>query len=97
MPFDAQGQPLASTMIDYTLPSATEVPDIRILHMESPSPYTSFGCKGIGEGGAIGPPAALVSAVNDALRPLGVEVNQLPLTPELILAAIAASGEPERA
>jgi carbon-monoxide dehydrogenase large subunit len=97
MPFDAQGQPLASTMIDYMLPSATEVPDIRILHMESPSPYTSFGCKGIGEGGAIGPPAALVSAVNDALRPLGVEVNQLPLTPELILAAIAASGEPERA
>jgi carbon-monoxide dehydrogenase large subunit len=97
MPFDAQGQPLASTMIDYMLPSATEVPDIRILHMESPSPYTSFGSKGIGEGGAIGPPAALVSAVNDALRSLGVEVNQLPLTPELILAAIAASGEPERA
>jgi carbon-monoxide dehydrogenase large subunit len=98
MPFDAQGQPLASTLIDYMLPGATEVPDIRILHMESPSPYTSFGAKGIGEGGAIGPPAAIVSAVNDALRPLGVEVNRLPLTPERILGAIAArSGGPERA
>ena len=90
MPFDAQGQPLASTMLDYMLPGATEVPDIRILHMESPSPYTSFGAKGIGEGGAIGPPAALLSAVNDALRPLGVEVNRVPLTPELILDAIAS-------
>ena len=98
MPFDAQGQPLASTLIDYMLPGATEVPDIRILHMESPSPYTSFGAKGIGEGGAIGPPAAIVSAVNDALRPLGVEVNRLPLTPERVLGAIAArSGGPERA
>jgi aerobic carbon-monoxide dehydrogenase large subunit len=90
MPFDAHGQPLASTLMDYMLPGAVEVPDIRILHMESPSPYTSFGAKGIGEGGAIGPPAALVSAVNDALRPLGVEVTRLPLTPELILDAIAA-------
>jgi carbon-monoxide dehydrogenase large subunit len=79
------------------LPGAAEVPDIRILHMESPSPYTSFGAKGIGEGGAIGPPAALSSAVNDALRPLGVEMNQLPLTPERILAAITARREPERA
>jgi carbon-monoxide dehydrogenase large subunit len=97
MPFDAQGQPLASTLIDYVLPGATEVPDIRILHMKSPSPYTSFGSKGIGEGGAIGPPAALVCAVNDALRPLGVEMSQLPLSPERILAAIAARGEPGRA
>ena len=92
MPFDAQGQPLASTMLDYMLPGATEVPDIRILHMETPSPYTEFGVKGIGEGGAVGPPAAIVSAVNDALRPLGVEVNRVPLTPELILDAIAARG-----
>jgi carbon-monoxide dehydrogenase large subunit len=89
MPFDAQGQPLASTMIDYVLPSAAEVPDIRILHMETPSPYTSFGAKGIGEGGAIGPPAAIVSAVNDALRPLRAQVCNLPLSPERILAAIA--------
>ncbi|MBI2714485.1 MAG: xanthine dehydrogenase family protein molybdopterin-binding subunit [Rhizobiales bacterium] len=95
MPFDAQGQPLASTMIDYMLPGATEVPDIRVLHMQTPSPYTEFGIKGLGEGGAVGPPAAIVSAVNDALRPLNVEVQDLPVTPERILAAIDAS--PKRA
>lgn len=91
MPFDAQGQPLASTMIDYMVPGATEVPDIRILHMETPSPYTEFGLKGLGEGGAVGPPAAIVSAVNDALRGMNVEVHDLPLTPERILTAIAAA------
>jgi aerobic carbon-monoxide dehydrogenase large subunit len=92
MPFDAQGQPMAATMADYLLPSACEVPRIRILHMETPSPYTSFGAKGIGEGGAVGPPAAIVSAVNDALRPLGVEVCDLPLSPERIRGAIEAAG-----
>ena len=91
MPFDSEGQPLASTMIDYLLPGATEVPDIRVLHMETPSPYTEFGIKGLGEGGAVGPPAAIVSAVNDALRPLGVEVYNLPLTPSSVLAAIDRS------
>jgi aerobic carbon-monoxide dehydrogenase large subunit len=89
MPFDAQGQPLASTMLDYMLPGAMEVPDIRVQHMESPSPYTEFGIKGLGEGGAVGPPAAIISAVNDALRPLGVEVHDLPLTPTSVLTAIA--------
>jgi carbon-monoxide dehydrogenase large subunit len=88
MPFDAQGQPLASTMLDYLLPGATEVPDIRVHHMQTPSPYTEFGIKGLGEGGAVGPPAAIVSAVNDALRPLNAEVTDLPVTPERILAAI---------
>jgi carbon-monoxide dehydrogenase large subunit len=94
MPFDAQGQPLASTMLDYMLPGATEVPDIRVLHMQTPSPYTEFGIKGLGEGGAVGPPAAIVSAVNDALRPLGVEVYDLPLTPERILKAIDGASKP---
>jgi carbon-monoxide dehydrogenase large subunit len=93
-PFDAQGQPLASTMLDYMLPGAPEVPDIRVLHMQTPSPYTEFGIKGLGEGGAVGPPAAIISAVNDALRPLGVEVHNLPLAPQRILAAIAASRRP---
>jgi carbon-monoxide dehydrogenase large subunit len=90
MPFDAQGQPLASTLADYLLPGATEAPNIRILHMETPSPHTAFGVKGIGEGGAVGPPAAIVSAVNDALRAAGATVYDLPLTPERILAALAA-------
>jgi aerobic carbon-monoxide dehydrogenase large subunit len=88
MPFDAQGQPLATTLADYLLPSATEVPAIRIDHIETPSPYTRFGQKGIGEGGAIAPPAAIANAVNDALAPLGVEITESPLTPRRIVEAI---------
>ncbi len=90
MPFDANGQPLASTLSDYLIPGSTEVPNIRIQHMETPSPYTEFGVKGIGEGGAIAPPAAIANAINDALRPLGVEIAECPITPRRILAAIAA-------
>ncbi|MFL1406640.1 xanthine dehydrogenase family protein molybdopterin-binding subunit [Marinobacter sp. M1N3S26] len=98
MPFDRNGQPLASTLADYLLPGATEVPDIHIDHMETPSPYTEFGQKGIGESGAIGPPAAIVNAINDALRPLGAEVCQVPVTPHRLLAAIAGarSTQPEQ-
>jgi carbon-monoxide dehydrogenase large subunit len=86
--FDARGQPLAASLQDYLLPSATDVPNIRVMHMQTPSPYTEFGIKGLGEGGAVGPPAAIVSAVNDALCALKVEVHDLPLTPQRILAAI---------
>ena len=74
MRFDAQGQPLASTLSDYLLPGPSEVPDVRIVHMETPSPYTRFGQKGLGEGGAIAPPAAITNAVNDALAGLGAEL-----------------------
>ena len=81
MPYDIHGQPGAATLADYILPGATEVPDIRIDHMETPSPLSFFGQKGIGEGGAIGPPAAIANAVNDALAPLGVEITALPITP----------------
>ncbi|MCH8001480.1 MAG: xanthine dehydrogenase family protein [Proteobacteria bacterium] len=91
MPFDAAGQPLASTLADYLIPGPTEVPDLRIEHMETPSPYTEFGVKGIGEGGAIAPPAAIANAVNDALKTLGVEVTDSPITPRRLLAAIAAA------
>src|SRR5437016_13693193 len=76
IPFDAEGQPLASTFADYLLPGPTEVPAIRIEHMETPSPYTEFGQKGIGESGAIGPPAAIANAVNDALKGLGAEIGE---------------------
>ena len=89
MPFDASGQPLASTLADYLLPGPTEVPMLRIEHMEIPSPYTEFGVKGLGEGGAIAPPAAITNAINDALRPLGApEILQSPATPRRILQAI---------
>jgi carbon-monoxide dehydrogenase large subunit len=89
MPFDAQGQPLGSTLSDYLLPGPTEVPEIRILHMETPSPYTRFGQKGLGEGGAIAPPAAITNAINDALKGLGAELLVSPITPRRIVEAIA--------
>lgn len=89
MPYDENGQPLASTLADYMLPGATEVPNIRIEHFETPSPHTEFGAKGMGEGGAIAPPAVIFNAVNDALRKIGAaEVTETPLTPRRLLAAI---------
>jgi carbon-monoxide dehydrogenase large subunit len=91
MPFDASGQPLASTFADYLLPGAAEVPSPRIDHMMTPSPYTQFGVKGIGEGGAIAPPAAIANAINDALRPLGVEMLVSPVTPRRIVEAVLAA------
>lgn len=91
MRYSEDGQPLASTLADYILPGATEVPAIRIEHMETPAPYTAFGQKGIGESGAIGSPAAIANAVNDALRPLGAEVSQLPITPRVILEALRSA------
>ena len=91
MPYDESGQPLASTLADYRLPGASEIPAIRIEHMESPSPYSRFGQKGLGEGGAIGPPAAIANAINQALAPLGIEVDETPITRERLLAKIVAA------
>jgi carbon-monoxide dehydrogenase large subunit len=91
IPYDQNGQPLASTFLDYVIPGATEVPDVRVLHMETPSPHTTFGIKGMGEGGAIAPPAAVINAINDALRPLGVEIGETPATADRVLTAIVAA------
>ena len=92
MRYNADGQPLSSSLADYLLPGATEVPPIRIHHMETPSPYTRFGQKGLGEGGAIAPPAAITNAINDALKGLGVELLVSPITPDAIVAAIRSAG-----
>jgi carbon-monoxide dehydrogenase large subunit len=92
MPYDDEGQPLASTLADYILPGATEVPMARLDHMETPSPYTEFGQKGLGEGGAIAPPAAIVNAINDALASLGVEMMECPVSPRRLRAALRAAG-----
>ena len=91
MPYDSEGQPLASTLADYLLPGATEVPMARLDHLETPSPYTEFGQKGIGEGGAIAPPAAIVNAINDALASLGVEMLECPVTPRRLREALRAA------
>ncbi|MEK7752293.1 MAG: xanthine dehydrogenase family protein molybdopterin-binding subunit [Acidobacteriota bacterium] len=90
IPYDEQGQPLASTFMDYLLPGAAEVPRIRVFHTETPSPHTTYGMKGMGEGGAIAPPAAILNAINDALRTLGAELRQSPCSPRRIVAAIRA-------
>ncbi len=89
MAYDAQGQPLASTLADYLLPGPAEVPDIRIVHLQTASPYTRFGQKGLGEGGAIAPPAAITNAINDALKDLGAELLISPATPRRIAEAVA--------
>ncbi len=96
MAFDESGQPLASTFADYLLPGPTEVPEPRMIHMETLSPYTEFGVKGIGESGAIPPPAAIGNAVNDALRPLGASVYVSPVTPRRVLEAIAKAAGPDQ-
>jgi carbon-monoxide dehydrogenase large subunit len=88
MPYDSAGQPLASTFADYVVPGAPEIPDIRVLHFETPSPHTRHGIKGMGEGGAIGATGAVACAVNDALRRVGAQVNETPMTARRILKSI---------
>jgi aerobic carbon-monoxide dehydrogenase large subunit len=95
--YDGSGQPVTTSLMDYLLPGATEVPPIDVVHLETPSPLTLGGWKGMGEGGSINAPAALVSAVNDALSHLGVRANQTPLSPEWVAGAISsASAQAER-
>jgi carbon-monoxide dehydrogenase large subunit len=93
MRFNADGQPLSATLADYLVPGAPEIPGIRVIHMETPSPYTRFGQKGLGEGGAIAPPAAIINAINDALKNLGAEILVSPVTPDRIVAAIRAAAQ----
>lgn len=94
--YDANGQPLTSTLADYILPGPAELPHIRLSHKETLSPYTRHGIKGVGEGAAIAPSGAILNAVNDALAPLNVEINELPATPRKILGALLAASETER-
>ncbi|HWP57736.1 MAG TPA: xanthine dehydrogenase family protein molybdopterin-binding subunit [Candidatus Acidoferrales bacterium] len=89
--YDEQGQLLTTTFVDYLKPSAMEIPDFKNDHLESPSPFTPFGMKGVGEGGAIPAPAAIANAVDDALAPLGVRLTHLPLTPERVWKAIQSA------
>jgi carbon-monoxide dehydrogenase large subunit len=95
--YDEDGNPVATTFMDYLLPTAAEVPVIEYGHIETPSPGPG-GYKGVGEGGAIGAPPAVVNAVADALSPFGVTVTRLPLGPSQILGLLAPSSHvPHRA
>ncbi|HUG36297.1 MAG TPA: molybdopterin cofactor-binding domain-containing protein, partial [Candidatus Limnocylindrales bacterium] len=89
MVYDEQGQLLTGTFMDYLVPTAMELPPIETVHLEFPSPRNPLGIKGIGEGGAISPPAAIANAVEDALAPFGVRVRRTPLGPSTVLELIA--------
>jgi carbon-monoxide dehydrogenase large subunit len=88
MRYDETGQPLTVSFADYLLPTVDVVPPIEIHHMESPSPLNPLGIKGAAESGTIGAPAAIVSAIEDALRPLDVRIRELPVTPARLRALI---------
>ncbi len=85
---DEDGNLLTASLMDYLPPTATEVPDIEILHLKTLSDASITGAKGLGEGGVIGAPAAVINAVSDALSPLGIEVNEMPATPSRVRALI---------
>jgi carbon-monoxide dehydrogenase large subunit len=88
--YDDTGNILTSTLADYMPPTAHEIPPIELHHMETPSTQSNTKAKGLGEGGAIGPPAAVINAINDALSPFGVEIDEMPATPQRIRAALRA-------
>jgi carbon-monoxide dehydrogenase large subunit len=88
IPYDEQGQPLATTFADYMVPCAPEVPPVRIIHLVHPALTTQYGVKGLGEGGAIAPPAAIANAIADAFRDIGASFNETPLTPRRVSEAI---------
>ncbi len=85
--YDEDGNPVASTFVDYLLPAMAEIPVIEHVHLETPGPGPG-GYKGVGEGGAIGAPPAVVNAVADALAPFGIEITRLPVTPAALVALL---------
>ena len=86
--YDENGGILTATLADYLPPTAHEIPPIELHHIETPSPNSITKAKGLGEGGAIGAPAAVINAINDALSPFGVEIDEMPATPQRIRAAL---------
>jgi aerobic carbon-monoxide dehydrogenase large subunit len=91
--YDEAGNPLTTTFLDYLVPTAADVPIVEHGHVETPA-LTPGGYKGVGEGGAIGAPAAVANAVNDALAHLGVSVFSLPMSPANVGGAIASASSP---
>jgi CO/xanthine dehydrogenase Mo-binding subunit len=87
--YDDAGQPLTTTFMDFLMPTALEIPEIEIGHIETPSPLNALGIKGVGEAGAIPVPALVAEAIDDALAPLGVRVREMPLDPERLRRLIA--------
>ncbi|HTV28784.1 MAG TPA: xanthine dehydrogenase family protein molybdopterin-binding subunit [Xanthobacteraceae bacterium] len=89
IPYDKRGQPLVSNLADYMVPCAPEIPNVRIEHLVTPALTTEYGVKGLGEGGAIAPPAAIANAVADAFADIRANFNETPLSPRRVSEAIA--------
>jgi carbon-monoxide dehydrogenase large subunit len=89
LPYDEEGQPLFATFMDYLLPTAAELPRLVMEHQHTPSPNIPGGMKGVGEAGAIGSPAAVVAAIEDALAPYGARITETPVTPAAIVELVA--------
>ena len=85
---DETGQLLTGSLMDYAKPKADNLPLIETVHLEFPSPRNPLGVKGLGEGGAISPPAAIANAIEDALAPFGVRVTETPVTAARIVALL---------
>jgi len=94
--YDADGQMLNGTMMDYLVPMAGEMPDIEVGHVVSPTADSELGAKGAGEAGTAGAPGCIVNAVNDALRPLGVELLHSPISPRRVVEAVLSARKAER-
>ena len=87
--YDRDGNLMTSTLADYLMPTASDVPSLSLVHQVSPSPLNPLGVKGLGEGGAIAPPVAIANAVADALAPYGAEFNATPVRPDQVVRAAA--------
>jgi carbon-monoxide dehydrogenase large subunit len=86
--YDDSAQLVNGTMADYLVPMPGEMPDIEVAHVHTPTTVSELGAKGVGESGTASAPAAVMNAVNDALRPLGARVAEQPMTPEVVLRAL---------
>jgi carbon-monoxide dehydrogenase large subunit len=93
--YDADGQLLTASLLDYLVPTASDIPPLHTEHMETPSPFTFNGVKGVGEAGTVGAYAAIPNAVADALRPWGIAVTELPLSPQRVWELLQAAA-PQR-
>ncbi|MEH7247905.1 xanthine dehydrogenase family protein molybdopterin-binding subunit [Neobacillus niacini] len=86
--YDKNGQLITGTYMDYLIPTSMEIPNVEMGHQEYLSPHNPMGIKGVGEGGAISPPAAIANAVCDAMKPLNIEINTLPISPNKLRSLI---------
>ena len=91
--YSPEGQPQDATLMDFLYPSASDIPNIESSHIETPSPRTYNGSRGVAEGGTIGAPAAIVNAIADALQPFGITIDRTPVTPQY-LRSLCEDGRP---